>query len=54
MSQQQFEHEVTREEWDEMQSALPPHKSDGYAEQMAEFYEYLFDCKREEFNHGQS
>lgn len=54
MSQQQFEHEVTREEWEEMQSALPPHKRDGYAEQMAEFYEYLFDSKREEFNNGQS
>jgi hypothetical protein len=52
MSQQQFEHEVMSEE--EMQSALPPHKRDGYAEQMAEFYEYLFDGKREEFNNGQS
>jgi hypothetical protein len=50
MSQQQFDHEVTREQWEEMQDALPPHKRDGYAEQMAEFYEYLFDCKREEFN----
>lgn len=52
MSQQQFDHEVTQEEWEE--ENLPPHKRDGYAEQMAEFYEYLFDCKREEFNHGQS
>lgn len=48
MSQQQFDHEVMSEE--EMQDTLPPHKRDGYAEQMAEFYEYLFDCKREEFN----
>ncbi len=46
MSQQQFDHEVMSEE--EMQSALPPHKRDGYAEQMAEFYEYLFDSKRED------
>jgi hypothetical protein len=52
MSQQQFDHEVMQEEWEE--ENLPTHKRKDYAEQMAEFYEYLFDCKREEFHNGQS
>ncbi len=50
MSQQQFENEVMREEWEEMQADLPPHKRDGYAERMAEIAEYLIDRKREECN----
>lgn len=58
MSQQQFDHEVTREEWEEMQSALPPHKRDGYAERMYELNDMRRKAEREDnlirSNNGQS
>lgn len=56
MSQQQFEHEVMSEE--EMQSALPPHKRDGYAERMYELNDMRRKAEREDnlirSNNGQS
>lgn len=35
-------------EYESQQAALPPHKRHGYAEQMAELRDYLFDAERED------
>lgn len=48
MSQQQFETEVQREEWEEMQAALPEHKLEVYAERMYELADMRRDAEREE------
>ena len=43
MSQEQFEYEVMREEYEE----LPPHKRPGYGERMMEWAEDIFDRTKE-------
>lgn len=48
MSQAQFETEVSREEWEEQQAALPPHKREGYAEMMYEMADMRRKAEREE------
>lgn len=47
MSQQQYDYEVSREEWEEMQAALPPHKREGYAERAAEWAELQRDAEKD-------
>ena len=48
MSQAQFETEVSREEWEEQQDALPEHKREGYAEMMYEMADMRRKAEREE------
>ena len=48
MTQQQFDTEVTREEWEEQQAALPEHKRDGYAEMMYEMADMRRKAERED------
>ena len=48
MTQQQFETEVSRQEWEEQQAALPPHKREGYAERMCEMADMRRKAEREE------
>lgn len=48
MSQQQFDSEVSRQEWEEQQAALPPHKREGYAEMMHEMADMRRKAEREE------
>ena len=48
MSQAQFDSEVSRQEWEEMQDALPPHKRAGYAEMMYEMADMRRKAEREE------
>ena len=45
MSREQFDYEVTREEWEE---SLPAHKREGYAERMYELADMRRDAEREE------
>ena len=48
MTQQQFDTEVSREEWEEQQAALPEHKREGYAERMYELADMRRKAERED------
>ena len=48
VSQQQFDSEVSRQEWEEMQDAPPPHKREGYAEMMYEMADMRRKAERED------